>query len=90
MKYKNGMIKGHLRVATKLVKPLTEAYPRRELAQGSSVWVVTFGGKQFEANINEGLQHGHPPLSARFSPLRFSYSPVHLQRGQGFGPVYWL
>lgn len=57
---------------------LTEADPGRELAEGGSIWVVALGGKQFEANINEGLQHGHPSLGARLSPLRYSYSSVEL------------
>lgn len=69
---------------------LTEADPGGELAEGSGVWVVTEGAKEFEAHVNEGLQHGHPPTGTRLGPVHSSYRPIDLQRGQGFVPVYWL
>lgn len=69
---------------------LTESNPGGELAEGSSIWVVTMGAKQFKAYINEGLQHGHACFGAWLSPLCLSYWSVYLQRGQCFFPVYML
>ena len=69
---------------------LTEAEPRGQLAERSLVWVIAQGAEQFEANINEGLQHGHPSFCTWLSPLRLSYCSVNLQGGQGFVPVYRL
>lgn len=52
---------------------LTESDPGGELAEGSSIWVITMGAKQLEACINERLQHGHPCFGAWLSPLCLSY-----------------
>lgn len=52
---------------------LTKADPGGQLTEGGDVRVVAFGVKQFKAHVDEGLQHGHPCLSAWLGPLRLSY-----------------
>lgn len=69
---------------------LTETDPRGELAEGRSVGVIAKGVEQFEADVDEGLQHCRPGSGAWLSPFRHPNSSVHVERAQRLLPVHWL
>lgn len=69
---------------------LTETDPRGELAEGHSVGVIAMGVKQFEADVDEGLQHGRPGSGAWLSPFCLPNSSVHVERRQRLLPVHRL
>lgn len=58
---------------------LTKSDPRGELAEGRSVGVIAMGVEQFEADVDEGLQHGGSGSGARLSPFRLHNGSVHFE-----------
>lgn len=75
---------------TRLPAVLTETDPRGELAEGHSVGVIAMGVEQFEADVDEGLQHGRPGSGAWLSPFCLPDGSVHVERGQRLLPVHRL
>lgn len=68
----------------------TKSDPRGELAEGHSVGVIALGVEQFEADVDEGLQHGRPSSGAWLSPFRLPDGSVYIKRGQRLLPVHRL
>lgn len=69
---------------------LTETDPRGELAEGHCIGVIAVAVEQFEADVDEGLQHGRPPSGAWLSPFRLPNGSVYVERGQRLLPVHRL
>lgn len=76
--------------STKTECKLTGVDPGGEMTEGVTVGIVSVSGKETQALVNEGLQHGHATTGARLSPVHLSNTAVHLKRRQHLLPVHGL